>query len=36
MLRLDHKKLTLWIKILILVKETYRITDHFPASEKYG
>lgn len=36
MLRLDHKKLTLWIKILILVKETYRITDHFPSSEKYG
>ncbi|MGK7371678.1 MAG: four helix bundle protein [Candidatus Halalkalibacterium sp. M3_1C_030] len=36
LLKLGHKKLTLWVKILILVKETYNITKHFPLSEKYG
>lgn len=35
MLRLAHKNLILWDKVLLLVKETYRITGSFPSNEKY-
>jgi four helix bundle protein len=36
MLKLNHKKLKVWKSSLLLVKEVYHITSHFPAAEKFG
>ena len=36
MLDLSHKKMFVWKKSMLLIKEVYRITDHFPNEEKYG
>lgn len=36
MLILDHKKLKIWEKSLILVKEIYLLTDKLPPEEKFG
>lgn len=36
MLRLNHKKLDVWIKGMDLVSEIYRITKSFPKEEIYG
>lgn len=36
MLNLGHKKLTVWQKSLLTIKEVYRITSLFPSEEKFG
>ena len=36
MLDLSHKKMTVWVKSLELVKLIYKLTDMFPVEEKYG
>lgn len=36
MLKLNHKKLTVWIKSIELVKEIYLITESLPPDEKFG
>lgn len=36
MLKLNHKKLTVWIKSIQLVKIIYSITTRFPKEELYG
>jgi len=36
MLDLSHKKMTVWVKSLELVKLIYELTDTFPKEEKYG
>lgn len=36
MLDLSHKNMIVWQKSLLLVKEVYRLTKHFPADEKFG
>lgn len=36
MLKLNHKKLTVWEKSIDFVKEVYRLTDNFPSEEKFG
>jgi four helix bundle protein len=36
MLKLNHKNLKVWKSSLLLIKEIYYITSHFPATEKYG
>lgn len=35
MLKLNHKKLTVWKRSIELVKEIYLITKRFPKEEKY-
>lgn len=36
MLKLNHKKLRIWDKGLILIKEIYQLTEHLPPEEKFG
>ena len=36
MLKLNHKKLDVWKASVDLVKEIYRITELFPADERFG
>lgn len=36
MLDLSHKKMVVWKKSLLLIKEVYAITDNFPYAEKFG
>lgn len=36
MLKLNHKKLTVWVKSIQLVKIIYSITTQFPKEELYG
>ena len=36
MLDLNHKRMTVWIKSLDLVRLIYNLTDMFPLEEKYG
>lgn len=36
MLNLDHKKLEVWRKSIILVKKIYSITENYPSNEKFG
>ena len=36
MLKLNHKKLTVWIKSAELVKEIYELTESLPPDEKFG
>jgi len=36
MLKLNHKKLTVWTKSIELVKEVYSITNKLPSDEKFG
>lgn len=36
MLNLSHKKLTVWNKSILLVKEVCLLTQKFPLDEKYG
>lgn len=36
MLDLSHKKMVVWKKSLLLIKEVYQITDNFPLVEKFG
>lgn len=35
MLDLSHKKMVVWEKSLLLVKEVYRITNEFPSNERF-
>jgi four helix bundle protein len=32
----SYKELIVWQKSIILVKELYKITEHFPENEQYG
>ncbi len=36
MLDLSHKKMVVWKKSLLLIKEVYAITDNFPYAEKFS
>jgi four helix bundle protein len=36
MLDLKHKKLSVWIKSIELVKEVYLLTNSFPSDERFG
>lgn len=36
MLKLDHNKLEVWKKSIILVKRIYSITEQYPDNEKFG
>lgn len=36
MLKLNNKKLTVWVKSIQLVKIIYSITNRFPREELYG
>ena len=36
MLDLDHKKLEVWRKSVVLVKQIYSITNKYPSEEKFG
>lgn len=36
MLDLDHKKLTVWKKSIVLIKKIYSITETYPNEEKFG
>src|SRR6056297_2678067 len=36
MLDLNHKRMTVWVKSLELVKLIYKLTSTFPLEEKYG
>lgn len=36
MLDLSHKKMIIWQKSLLLIKEVYTLTGNFPVNEKYG
>lgn len=36
MLNLNHKKLEVWAKSLLLIKEIYKLTDKLPKEENYG
>lgn len=36
MLKLNHKKLEVWKKSLLIVTEIYSITNNFPSEEKFG
>lgn len=36
MLKLNHKKLTVWKKSIELVKEAYKLTNKLPSEEKFG
>ncbi len=36
MLKLNHKKLKIWEKGLILIKEIYVLTEYLPPEEKFG
>lgn len=32
----SYKELIVWQKSMTLVKELYKITEHFPSSEQFG
>ncbi|HLR26214.1 MAG TPA: four helix bundle protein [Fodinibius sp.] len=36
MLDLSHKKMIVWEKSILLIKEVYQITNGFPPEEKFG
>lgn len=36
MLDLNHKKMFVWEKSILLIKEVYQITNSFPTEEKFG
>lgn len=36
MLNLSHKKLKVWNKSILLVKNIYQFADGFPSEEKFG
>ncbi len=36
MLDLNHKKMIVWEKSILLIKEVYQITNSFPTEEKFG
>src|SRR5699024_5951846 len=36
MLDLSHKKMIVWEKSILLIKEVYQITNGFPPDEKFG
>lgn len=36
MLKLNHKKLTVWKKSIELVNEAYKLTNKLPSEEKFG